>query len=54
MEEKSKDFSAEYNEYTMGLALVDLMPVLLFLMSGLIMWNMYGSLRLFCSRLRSL
>ena len=27
----------------MGLALVDLMPVLMFLMSGLIMYSMYGS-----------
>ena len=43
MEDNSNGFSEEYNEYTMGLALVDLMPVLMFLMSGLIMWNMYGS-----------
>jgi len=33
----------EYKDYTIGLALVDLAPVLLFLMSGLIMYSMYGS-----------
>ena len=34
---------SEYNEYTLGLALVDLAPVLLFLLSGLIMFSMYES-----------
>ena len=36
-------YSDEYKEYTMGLALLDIMPVLLFLASGLIMYSMYGS-----------
>ena len=40
---KSLEWKNEYDEYTLGLALVDLMPVLLFLMSGLIMYSMYGS-----------
>lgn len=40
---KPVEWKDEYNEYTMGLALVDLMPVLLFLMSGLIMCSLYGS-----------
>ncbi len=39
--------SDEYIDYTLGLALVDLIPVLLFLMSGLIMYSMYGSPFLF-------
>ena len=37
------DYSEEYKKYTMGLAVVDLIPVVLFLMSGLIMYSMYGS-----------
>ena len=32
----------EYKEYTFGLALLDTVPVLLFLGSGLIMYSMYG------------
>jgi hypothetical protein len=36
-------YKDEYKEYTMGLALFDIMPVLLFLASGLIMYSMYGS-----------
>lgn len=36
----------EYKEYTMGLALLDMVPVFLFLASGLIMFSMYGSMLL--------
>lgn len=39
-------YKDEYKEYTMGLALFDIMPVLLFLASGLIMYSMYGSMLL--------
>lgn len=31
----------EYEQYTLGLALFDIVPVLLFLMSGIILWTMY-------------
>ena len=39
-------YSDEYKEYTVGLALLDAMPVLLFLASGIIIYSMYGSLLL--------
>lgn len=38
------EFRIEYEEYTMGLAAVDLIPVFLFLLSGIIIYRMYGSL----------
>lgn len=34
---------SQYEDYTMGLALFDLVPVLLFLMSGLVIWSISGS-----------
>ena len=37
---KPDKWKEEYNEYTIGLALVDLMPVVFFLMSGLIIYSM--------------
>ena len=40
---KTVKWKNEYDEYTIGLALLDLMPVLLFLLSGLIMYSMYES-----------
>ena len=40
---KPNKWKEEYNEYTIGLALVDLMPVVCFLMSGLIIYSMYES-----------
>ena len=40
---KTAKWKNEYDEYTLGLALLDLMPVLLFLLSGLIMYSMYES-----------
>ena len=40
---KTVKWKSEYDEYTLGLALLDLMPVLLFLLSGLIMYSMYES-----------
>ena len=40
------EYSEEYKEYTLGLALFDMVPVFLFLASGLIMYSMYGSLLL--------
>ena len=40
---KPDKWKEEYNEYTIGLALVDLMPVVFFLMSGLIIYSMYES-----------
>lgn len=36
------DLKEEYKQYTLGLALFDMVPVLLFLASGLILWSMYG------------
>ena len=36
-------YSDEYKEYSMGLALLDMVPVFLFFASGLIMYSMYGS-----------
>lgn len=41
-----QEISDEYKEYTMGLALLDMVPVFLFLASGLIIYSMYGSLLL--------
>ena len=35
------ELKSEYKEYTMGLAVFDLVPVLLFLMSGLVIYSMY-------------
>ncbi|MBR4090594.1 MAG: hypothetical protein IKK28_06970, partial [Mogibacterium sp.] len=40
---KTVKWKNEYDDYTLGLALLDLMPVLLFLLSGLIMYSMYES-----------
>ena len=40
---KTVKWKSEYDEYTLGLALLDLMPVVLFLLSGLIMYSMYDS-----------
>ena len=40
---KTAKWKNEYDEYTLGLALLDLMPVVLFLLSGLIMYSMYDS-----------
>lgn len=37
------EWKEEYDEYTLGLALMDFLPVISFLMSGLIMYSMYGS-----------
>ena len=39
----SKTIPKEYKEYTIGLALFDLVPVFLFLISGAVIWAMYGS-----------
>lgn len=39
----SKTIPKEYKEYTIGLALFDIVPVLLFLLSGTVIWAMYGS-----------
>ena len=36
------ELKEEYKQYTLGLALFDMVPVLLFLASGLILWSMYG------------
>ena len=40
---KTLKWKDEFDEYTVGLALVDLMPVLLFLVSGLVIHSMYES-----------
>ncbi len=40
---KTVKWKDEYDEYTLGLALLDLIPVLLFLLSGLVMYSMYKS-----------
>ena len=37
------ELRSEYKEYTLGLAVFDHLPVLLFLMSGLVMYSMYSS-----------
>lgn len=37
------DIKEEYKDYTLGLALFDALPVIFFLMSGLVIWSMYGS-----------
>ena len=37
------EWKEEYDEYTLGLALMDFLPVISFLMSGLVMYSMYGS-----------
>ena len=37
------ELKEEYKEYTLGLALFDLVPVLVFLMTGILIWSMYGS-----------
>ena len=46
MSVNTNGYKDEYKEYTMGLALLDMMPVLLFLMSGLIIYSMYDNLLL--------
>lgn len=38
-----KGISEEYEQYTPGLVLLDAVPVLLFLMTGIIIYSMYGS-----------
>ena len=48
-----QSYSDEYKEYTMGLALLDLVPVFVFFASGLIMYSMYGSLLLLAGVLAS-
>ena len=39
----SKTIPEEYRQYTLGLAVVDAVPVLLFLMSTVVIYSMYGS-----------
>ena len=39
----SKTIKEEYKEYTHGLALFDILPVLLFLMSTVVIYSMFGS-----------
>ena len=39
----NNEFANEYASYTLGLALFDMVPVLLFLMSGIIMHSLYDS-----------
>ena len=34
--------SRQYEKYTLGLALFDLLPVIFFLLSGILIWKMYG------------
>ena len=38
-----KSKKTAYDDYTMGLAIFDLLPVMLFLLSGLIIWSISGS-----------
>lgn len=40
-ESRKAKLNPEYEQYTLGLALFDIVPVLLFLMSGVILWTMY-------------
>ncbi len=40
-ESRKPKLNPEYEQYTLGLALFDIVPVLLFLMSGVILWMMY-------------
>ena len=37
------ELKEEYKEYTSGLALFDLVPVFVFLITGILIWSMYGS-----------
>lgn len=37
------ELKEEYKEYTLGLALFDLVPVIIFLMSGIVMYSLYDS-----------
>ena len=41
--ERNRITETEYDEYTLGLALFDVLPVLIFLGSGLILYTMYDS-----------